>query len=76
VAEGGRWIVQVESQGTALGDGGEPVFLTAGTEAAGEFLCAECGYGVTVRSRLPECPMCRGIEWEETSTSPFTRTVP
>jgi hypothetical protein len=66
--------VQVESKGAALEAKGDPVFFAAGTEAAGEFHCAECGYGITVRSRLPECPMCRGLEWEEPSTSPYTRT--
>ena len=46
-------------------DGGLPVFHAAGDAVAGEFLCAECGYGVSVRSALPFCPMCRGSVWEE-----------
>jgi rubrerythrin len=66
--------VQLESQGAALEAKGDPVFLAAGTAASGEFHCAECGYGIAVRSRLPECPMCRGIEWEEPATSPYSRT--
>jgi rubrerythrin len=41
-----------------------PVFL-----AAGRFRCAECGYGVVVRTVLPQCPMCRGLLWEP--DSPF-----
>jgi rubrerythrin len=41
-----------------------PVFLTTGREAEGEFRCAECGYGVIVRTMLPQCPMCRGHLWE------------
>jgi rubrerythrin len=44
-------------------------FLTAGREAEGEFHCAECGYGVIVRTMLPQCPMCRGRLWE--ADSPF-----
>ena len=51
---------------------GEPVFLDAGREAKGEFRCADCGYGVIVRSNLPACPMCRGLVWEESSGSPYT----
>ena len=67
--------MHVESRdavGTAAVRGtGEPVFFAAGHEAAGEFRCAECGYGAIVRSVLPVCPMCRGHVWEEPSTSPF-----
>ena len=66
--------MQVETQGAALEPSGDPVFFAAGTAAAGEFHCAECGYGISVRTLLPECPMCRGIEWEEPSTSPAART--
>ena len=39
-------------------------FVPAGATAAGEFQCAECGYGVSVQSRLPACPMCAGELWE------------
>ena len=46
-----------------------PVFVAAGRKAEGEFRCAECGYGVSVRTVLPECPMCRGVAWEP--DSPF-----
>jgi rubrerythrin len=52
---------------------GEPVFHAAGEEARGEFRCAECGYGVIVRTALPACPMCRGAVWEEPGASPFLR---
>ena len=50
---------------------GVPVFLAAGSEATGEFRCADCGYGVSVRLLLPVCPMCRGQAWEAPATSPF-----
>lgn len=50
---------------------GLPVFHAAGDEAAGEFVCAECGYGVSVRSLLPVCPMCRGSVWEAPGGSPY-----
>jgi rubrerythrin len=48
-------------------------FLTAGTHVKGEFHCAECGYGVTVYRALPVCPMCGGVEWEQSAWSPLTR---
>jgi hypothetical protein len=51
----------------------EPVVLAAGGVASGEFRCAECGYGVIVRSVLPACPMCRGLVWEEPAASPGYR---
>ena len=41
-----------------------PALLATGRRAEGEFRCAECGYGVIVRTTLPECPMCRGLLWE------------
>jgi hypothetical protein len=66
--------LQVESrrsEGVALEVSGDPGFLVAGTAAAGEYRCAGCGYGISVRTVLPECPMCRGAEWEEPATSPF-----
>lgn len=50
---------------------GEPVCLAAGTRAGGEYHCPGCGYGITVTRMLPECPMCRGREWEEAATSPY-----
>jgi rubrerythrin len=53
---------------------GDPIFFSAGTTARGEYYCAECGYGIAVRTVLPECPMCRGVQWEEPSTSPYGRS--
>ncbi|HYK06571.1 MAG TPA: hypothetical protein VEW11_02265 [Gaiellaceae bacterium] len=49
------------------------MFLEAGSRASGEYHCADCGYGVTVRQLLPVCPMCRGRSWEDAATSPFAR---
>ena len=64
--------VEPRRSGTvAVEPGGVPTFLAAGSEATGEYRCAECGYGVTVRMMLPVCPMCRGQSWEGPGTSPF-----
>jgi hypothetical protein len=48
-------------------------FSTAGAPVKGEFHCAECGYGVTVYRTLPVCPMCGGMQWEQSAWSPLTR---
>jgi hypothetical protein len=48
-------------------------FWTAGERAKGEFHCADCGYGVTIYSRLPACPMCASTSWEQSAWSPFAR---
>jgi rubrerythrin len=50
-------------------------FLSSGARAKGEYQCAECGYGVTIFSVLPRCPMCGGGAWEQTTWSPFARAV-
>ncbi|MGH2934061.1 MAG: hypothetical protein ACRDL2_06035 [Gaiellaceae bacterium] len=47
-------------------------FLGAGEQAAGEFRCSQCGYGVSVHRALPLCPMCGGASWEQWP-SPFAR---
>lgn len=68
--------MQIESrrsEGPVLPRDGVSEFLTAGDRALGEYHCAECGYGVSVRRVLPECPMCRGSQWEEPATSPYDR---
>jgi rubrerythrin len=49
----------------ALDASGYVPFFAAGVVAAGEFFCSECGYGVSVQQRLPLCPMCGGISWEQ-----------
>ena len=54
----------IESRRSEASDRAVPVLLEAGGEAAGEFRCVECGYGVIVRTVLPACPMCRGVVWE------------
>jgi len=43
--------------------------LRTGQAARGEFRCADCGYGVTIRRTLPGCPMCRGEDWEAWPTA-------
>ena len=64
-------------QGVRTEAGGDYVeFWQAGTEAQGQFRCADCGYGVSVRAMLPACPMCGGRAWEESLTSAFSRTFP
>jgi len=52
----------------------EPVeyvdFVTTGAPATGAFHCSSCGYGVTVQSTLPQCPMCNGTTWERETPHP------
>lgn len=55
----------------AAAEEGMPVFVVAGTPSDGEFHCASCGYGVSVRRMLPTCPMCGGETWEPVASSPF-----
>ena len=62
------------AEGAALDRDGAPDFFRTGSEANGEYHCAECGYGVSVRLLLPVCPMCRGRSWEDAATSPFARS--
>jgi rubredoxin len=50
-------------------------FVTTGTAVVGEFHCAGCGYGVTVHTKLPRCPMCAGTTWEQAAWSPFSRAT-
>jgi rubrerythrin len=69
--------MQIESRradGSTLERNGVPGFLGAESEASGEYYCADCGYGVTIRRILPVCPMCRGRSWEDAATSPFARS--
>jgi rubrerythrin len=68
--------MQVEPKRTESevpGGDGLPVFFTAGSTALGEYRCAECGYGIVARTVLPACPMCRGLSWEDPTTSPNAR---
>jgi rubredoxin len=39
-------------------------FFETGAAAQGAFQCSDCGYGVSVQTRLPLCPMCGGSSWE------------
>ena len=63
--DAGRAAGAVSTSFPAGGLEDAPVFHGAGDAVSGEFLCAECGYGVSVRAVLPICPMCRGSAWEE-----------
>ena len=57
----------------AAEDGDYVQFAAAGAAARGEYHCSSCGYGVTVHSILPQCPMCAGKTWEPAPWSPFMR---
>ncbi|HZO35146.1 MAG TPA: hypothetical protein VFB17_08730 [Gaiellaceae bacterium] len=50
-------------------------FAETGDPASGAYHCAGCGYGVTVSTELPTCPMCGGATWEPASWSPFQRVL-
>ena len=50
-------------------------FWPTGQSVKGEYHCAECGYGVTVFTVLPQCPMCGGRSWEQSTWSPFARAI-
>lgn len=50
--------------GVPLEDPGFVEFVAAGTAAAGEYRCADCGYGAVVHRVVPLCPMCGGTVWE------------
>ena len=64
-----------EARKNEVRDGDFVEFARAGMPAAGEYHCSGCGYGVTIHSFLPQCPMCSGTTWEQTSWSPFTRAT-
>lgn len=53
-----------EAQKVGPDDGDVVEFARAGAAATGEYHCSSCGYGITVRGRLPQCPMCAGTTWE------------
>jgi rubrerythrin len=42
----------------------EEAALLAGARAKGEYRCTGCGYGVTIQTELPRCPMCGEETWE------------
>ena len=68
----------IEQGGTETDEGiqteGFVEFWPSGSQAKGEFHCADCGYGVTVYTVLPRCPMCSGESWERSTWSPLSRT--
>jgi rubredoxin len=71
-----KGVTLLDQARKASPDEGEYVeFLTAGTQAAGQYHCSGCGYGVTVHAALPRCPMCGGTTWEPAPWSPFTRNL-
>lgn len=53
-----------EVQRTFDYDGELVQFVRAGSAVQGAFHCADCGYGVSVQTTLPRCPMCAGTSWE------------
>jgi hypothetical protein len=62
-AEGGGTAVRIPA--ASLPEFADVVdFAAAGSDAAGEFRCADCGYGAVVQRVLPPCPMCQGTVWE------------
>lgn len=54
-------------------DGEFVEFAVAGTAAHGDYRCSECGYGITVRANLPQCPMCAGKSWEPVEWTALAR---
>lgn len=56
----------IEARPTGLNGSsdGSVELRAAGEDASGEFRCSGCGYGVSVASTLPSCPMCGGGSWE------------
>jgi lipopolysaccharide biosynthesis regulator YciM len=75
----GQVRVQVDESAVAVVPAGEATvedvafvgFAVAGSQVAGEFRCADCGYGAVVLRVLPACPMCGGTVWE--SQGPLAR---
>ena len=70
-SEGSKAKSSFKGESTTAGDYVD--FVSAGTQAAGAYHCAECGYGITVHDELPKCPMCAGTMWELHDWSPFTQ---
>lgn len=65
-----------EARNRRLPDGDYVEFARTGTHTTGEYRCSGCGYGVTVHSSLPRCPMCSGTTWEPAAGGPVTRAEP
>ena len=62
-----------DTPATGFEDADYVEFFPAGKAVIGAYHCADCGYGVTLRSVLPVCPMCSGSTWEQAPWSPFSR---
>ena len=54
------------------GDDDFVAFLSTGMQAAGQYRCSGCGYGITLHGKLPICPMCSGESWEPTAWTPLS----
>jgi len=50
-------------------------FFATGIKVAGQYRCAECGYGITIHAELPVCPMCSGRSWEATPWTPLSSSA-
>ena len=61
--------------GEAVENPGLIDFAATGSDASGEFRCADCGYGAVVQQVLPPCPMCRGTVWERRASQPEINTA-
>jgi rubrerythrin len=62
-----RWEWPAPAAEVLLESDGSPDLAVSGTAIAGEFRCADCGYGAIVQRELPQCPMCGGTVWESLS---------
>jgi len=65
--------METQEQDTPLDD--LVALFVSGTRATGQYRCATCGYGITLHSSLPSCPMCGGEAWEQAAWSPFARRL-
>ena len=64
-----------EPQGDVMDDLEYVPFAQTGDGAAGAYHCSGCGYGVTISTTLPLCPMCGGVTWEPAVWTPFSRAA-
>ena len=44
-----------------------------GSRATGQYQCQACGYGISLNTKLPRCPMCGGESWAQIAASPLPR---
>jgi hypothetical protein len=57
--------------GRASGEADYVEFWRAGAPAVGTFCCASCGRAVRSVRRIPDCPSCGSLVWEQPTSSPF-----